>query len=262
MFAKYAGRFRESDKGSLSVSKSALENQVSQPSQLVDSADIENVDIRLHPECEVDVQDSSHAQNSREMVNVVPVIQKTAEKAQKREIKHQVSIAPTIVKSNVSLGAATFLPMLVPSMPSKPQQKQSTKVATVAKQYGSAQLLLRGPKPVPEKTTNPKPIDKEVRGGSSTLKAKTVGATTDDSNPYSLDGAIDGFLEVGGSGDQCSPQKLKKPTKTEDDEGAAIPTDEAPSKVRSKDEKLFIEGSQSTGKEVGRFQCSWHIVRF
>jgi hypothetical protein len=55
---------------------------------------------------------------------------------------------------------------------------------------------------------------------------------------------------------------VKKPAKTEGDEGAAIPTDEAPSKVRSKDEKLFTEGSQSTGKEVGRFQCSWHIVRF
>jgi hypothetical protein len=75
---------------------------------------------------------------------------------------------------------------------------------------------------------------------------KTVGAATDDSNPYSLDRAIHGFLEVGGSGGQRSPQKLKKPAKTGDDEGAAIPTDEAPSNVRSKDEKLFTEGCQST----------------
>jgi hypothetical protein len=136
MFAKYVGRFRESDEGSPSVSKSALENQVSQPSRLVDSANTENVDIRLHPEYEVDVQDSSHARNSRKMVNVAPVIQKIAEKAQNRkkdevpipsavekQEKDQVSIAPTAVKSNVSPGAATSPPMLVPSMPSKPQQK-------------------------------------------------------------------------------------------------------------------------------------------
>jgi hypothetical protein len=140
MFAKYVGRFRESNEGSPSVSKSALENQVSQPSRLVDSTDVENVDIRLHPECKVDVQDSSHAWNSKEMVNVVPVIQKTTEKAhkwekdevlipfttEKRE-KDQVSVAPTATKSNVSPGAATPPPTLVPSMPSKPQQKQSTK---------------------------------------------------------------------------------------------------------------------------------------
>jgi hypothetical protein len=54
-------------------------------------------------------------------------------------------------------------------------------------------------KPVLEKTPNLKPIDKEVKGRSSTTKAKTIGAATDDSNPYSLDGAIEGLLEVGGS---------------------------------------------------------------
>jgi hypothetical protein len=93
MFAKYVGRFRESDEGSPSVSKSALENQVSQPSRLVDSANTENVDIRLHPEYEVDVQDSSHARNSRKMVNVAPVIQKIAEKAQNRK-KDEVECEP------------------------------------------------------------------------------------------------------------------------------------------------------------------------
>jgi hypothetical protein len=35
MFVKCAGRFRETEDGSPSVSKSALENQVSQPSPLV-----------------------------------------------------------------------------------------------------------------------------------------------------------------------------------------------------------------------------------
>jgi hypothetical protein len=138
----------------------------------------------------------------------------------------------------VSPGAATPPPTLVPSMPSKPQQKQSTKAVAVAKQSGPAQLSPRRLKPALEKTLDLKPTDKEVKGGSGTSKAKTMGAATNDSNPYPLDGAIDGLLEVGGSGGQRSPQKLKKLAKTGDDEGVAIPTDEAPSKVRSKDKKL------------------------
>jgi hypothetical protein len=147
----------------------------------------------------------------------------------------------------VSPGAATPPPMLVPSMPSKPQQKQSTKAAAVTKQ---SSLSPQRPKPAPEKTADPKPTDKEVKGGSGTSKAKTVGAATDDSNPYSLDEAIDGLLKVGGSGGQRSFQKLKKPAKTGDDEGVAIPTDEAPSKVRSKDKKLSQRAANPQEKKL------------
>jgi hypothetical protein len=177
MFAKYVGRFRESDDGSLSVSKSALENQVSQPSRLVDFAKVEDVDICQHPGCEVDVQDSIHAQNGREVVNVVPIIQKTSEKAQKRE-KDQIADAPAAAKLNVSPVAATPTAAPVPTMPNKPQQKQPPKAAAVVKQSDLVQLSPRRPKPAPEKTADPKTGNKEVKGGSSATEAKTVGGAT------------------------------------------------------------------------------------
>ena len=80
------------------------------------------------------------------MVNVTLVIQKIAGKAQKweedevpipstieKQENNQVSITPAAVKWNVSPSATTPPPMLVPSMPSKPQQKQPTKVVVVSK---------------------------------------------------------------------------------------------------------------------------------
>jgi hypothetical protein len=160
----------------------------------------------------VDVQDSSHARNNREMVNVMPIIQKTSEKAQKQEKdevpvpsaierkeKDQVSDAPAAAKSNVSPGAAIPTTVLVPSMPIKPQLKQPPKATAVVKQSGPAQLSPRRPKPAPEKTADPKTGDKEVKGGSSRAKAKTAEVAMANSNPYDLEGAIDGLLEVGGS---------------------------------------------------------------
>jgi hypothetical protein len=232
---------------------------------LVDSTDTKDVDIHQHPRCAVDVQDSSHARNNREMVNVMPIIQKTSEKAQKREKdvievlvpstaerkeKDQISDAPAATKSNVSPSAAIPTAALVPSMPSKPQQKQPPKAIAVAKQSGPVQLSPRRPKPAPEKTADPKTGDKEVKGGSSAEKAKIVGAATTDLNPYDLEGAIDGLLEVWGSGGQRSLQKQKKAAKTGDDEGVAIPTDEAPSKVSSKDKKVSERAPNPQGKKL------------
>jgi hypothetical protein len=78
-------------------------------------------------------------------------------------------------------------------------------------------------------------VEREVKGGSGPSKAKTMGTAPDDSNPYSLEGAIDGLLEVGGLGGQRSPSKVKKPTKPTEDEVPAIPEEEAPTKVRSTD---------------------------
>jgi hypothetical protein len=93
----------------------------------------------------------------------------------------------------------------------------------------------RKAKAAPEKTRDPKPMEREVKGGSGPSKAKTMGTATDDSNPYSLEGAIDRLLEVGGSGGHRSPSKVKKPAKPVEDEALAIPEEEAPIKVRSKD---------------------------
>jgi hypothetical protein len=51
------------------------------------------------------------------------------------------------------------------------------------------------------------PGAREVKARLATAKAKNVGAATDDSNPYNLDSAIDGLLEVGGIVARPSPKK-------------------------------------------------------
>jgi hypothetical protein len=210
MFAKYVGRFRDSEDGAASVSKSTLENQVLHPSPLVESVELQDVDIPQHPQFEVDIQDSSAAYNTGEMVKVTSIVEKPTEKPQKWDKdkvtvpsaienrgKDHTSIPSVAAKSKVSLGNAPTT--AVPTMPSKPQLKPPT-------------------------TT-----------GAVPSKAKTMGTAPDDSNPYSLEGAIDGLLEVGGSGDQRSPSKVKKPAKPIEDEVPAIPEEEAPTKVRSTD---------------------------
>jgi hypothetical protein len=58
MFAKYVGRLRENDDGSPSMSRSALENQQSQPSLLVESVEVQGVYISGDPSFAVDVEGS------------------------------------------------------------------------------------------------------------------------------------------------------------------------------------------------------------
>jgi hypothetical protein len=74
MFAKYVGRFRDSKDGAASVSKLTLENQVSHLSPLVESVELQDVDIPQHLQFEVDIQNSSAACNTGEMVKVTSVL--------------------------------------------------------------------------------------------------------------------------------------------------------------------------------------------
>jgi hypothetical protein len=141
MFAKYIGRFRDSEDGAALVSKSTLENQVSHPSPLVESVELQDVDIPQHPQFEVDIQDSSAACNTGEMVKVTSI----AEKPQKRDKdkdtvpsaienrgKDHTSIPSAAAKSKVSLGNAPTT--AVPTMPSKPQLKPPTTTGAVVRE--------------------------------------------------------------------------------------------------------------------------------
>jgi hypothetical protein len=224
VFAKYVGRFRDSKDGSPLVSKSTLENQVSHPSPLVESIELRNVDIPQHPQFEVDIQDSSAACNTREMVKVMSVADKPAEKPQKREKdkvtvpsaianreKDQTSVPSAAAKSKVSPGASNAPATAVPTMPSKLQLKQPTKIGAIVRELGMPHSSPRKAKVAPEKTRNPKPVEREVKGGSGPSKAKTMGIATNDSNPYFLKGAIDGLLGVGGSGGHRSPLQVRSP---------------------------------------------------
>jgi hypothetical protein len=110
----------------------------------------------------------------------------------------------------------------------------------------------RRPKPPLEKTVEPKALDLEVKGGApaGSSKTKVVGAPTEEKDPYSLEGAIDGLLEVGASAGPRSPPKVKKTAKSAEDEAAAIPADEAPNKVRTKNEKVSNTVPSPEGKKL------------
>jgi hypothetical protein len=65
-----------------------------------------------------------------------------------------------------------------------------------------------------------------------------------------LEGAIDGLLEVGASAGPRSPPKVKKPAKSAEGEAAATPADEAPNKVRTKNEKVSNIVPSPEGKKL------------
>jgi hypothetical protein len=65
-----------------------------------------------------------------------------------------------------------------------------------------------------------------------------------------LEGAIDGLLEVGASAGPRSPPKVKKPAKSAEGEAAATPIDEAPNKVRTKNEKVSNTIPSPEGKKL------------
>jgi hypothetical protein len=149
--------------------------------------------------------------------------------------KDHTSIPSMAAKSKVSPSASNAPATAVPTMPSKSQLKLPTKTRAVVRESVMLHSSPRKPKAAPENIGDPKPVEREVKGGSGPSKAKTMGIATDDSNPYSLEGAIDGLLEVGGSGGHRSPSKVKKSAKPAEDEAPAIPEEEAPTKVRSND---------------------------
>jgi hypothetical protein len=95
-------------------------------------------------------------------------------------------------------------------------------------------------------------LDIEVIGGAPTgsSKTKVVGAPTEEKDPFSLEGAIDGLLEVGASAGPWSPPKVKKPAKSAEGEAAATPINEAPNKVRTRNEKVSNTVPSPEGKKL------------
>jgi hypothetical protein len=121
-----------------------------------------------------------------------------------------------------------------------------------AKGFAPGKQSPRRPKPPLEKTVEPKASDTEVKGGApiGSLKTKVVGAPTKEKDLYSLEGAIDGLFEVGASAGPQSSPKVKKPAKSTEDEATATPADEAPNKVRTKNEKVSNTVASPEGKKL------------
>jgi hypothetical protein len=94
MFANYIGRFRNSDEGSPSVSKSILENRVPRPSLLIDSLQMQNVQTSWESEFGVDIQDSFVPSN---YITRVTLTNKTQEELETVVMDHT---SPTAAKKN------------------------------------------------------------------------------------------------------------------------------------------------------------------
>ena len=124
-------------------------------------------------------------------MKVRTIIQKTIKKLEKWKKDH-VLLASAI--PNVSHDACIAFPLLVPSISSKLQPKPSSRSTTVNRKSGPPERL----KSTVEITTDQKLVERELKGRSATSKAKNMEAAMDSLNPYLIEGAIDGLLEVGG----------------------------------------------------------------
>jgi hypothetical protein len=130
---------------------------------------------------------------------------------------------------------------VVPNIPCKVHPKPPSRSAAVG--WESQPPSLSPPRTIcdAEKNANKMFGAREVKVGAATTTANNVDSATDDSNPYSIEGAIYGLLEVGGTRAQQSPKKQKKLAHTSaDDEALAMLVEEAPSKVRSKAGDIYL----------------------
>jgi hypothetical protein len=176
---------------------------------------------------------------------------------------HEVKAgAPAVQKPNVSLGPLIPAPSVVPNIPYSVHPKPPSSSVAAAREPQPPSLL--PPRTTCDAEKNAKKMPKagelkgdkmlgarEVKAGAGTSKAKNVGTTTDDSNPYELDGAIDGLLEVGGTVAQPSLKKQKKIAHTAaDDEALPMPPEEAPSKVRTTTRDICHRVPSAEGKKL------------
>jgi hypothetical protein len=294
MFVKYVGKLRENDDGSPSMSRSALENQQSQPSLLVESVEVQGVHISGDPSYAVDVEGSVEVrdvgkiatspvpgnptkvqtkppststglgrESQLQELSAQTTTSATAKNAQPIPGGHEVKAgAPAVQKPNVSLGPLIPAPSVVPNIPHSVHPKPPSRSVAAAREPQPPSLspprttcdAEKNAKKMPragELKADKMPGAREVKAGVGTAKAKNVGTTTDDSNPYDLNSAIDGLLEVGETVAQRSPKKQKKIAHTAaDDEALPMPPEEAPSKVRTTTRDICHKVPSAEGKKL------------
>jgi hypothetical protein len=233
MFAKYVGRFRDSDEGSPSVSIAVLDNRVPQPPSVTDSMQMQNIETSREPEFGVDVQDSSTPLYRGVGVEEAAVKEK-AEEVQESRIRDRASPPP-----GVQNPSGRREPCRPPPLPTPPVTNSigQPKPTNKSKESAAGEVPEQQAKAAPERTQripDPLPLATETKAGTVTVKGVHGGATTDDSCPYSLAGAVDGLLEVAGAVAGRSPKRQKKTTNTCMEEAAAVQGEDAPPKMRSK----------------------------
>jgi hypothetical protein len=167
-----------------------------------------------------------------------------------------------VQKPNLSPRPNTPAPLVVPNIPCKVHPKPPCRSAVVGRESQPPSLL--PPRTIcdSENNTNKMSGAREVKAGAATATANNFGASTNDSNLYSIEGAIDGLLEVGGTGAHRSPKKQKKLTHTTaDDEALAMLVEEAPSKVRSKVGDISRRASSIERKKLLIFNVQGTLLK-
>jgi hypothetical protein len=188
------------------------------------------------------------------MVKGRTIIQKTLKKLEKRKKDH-VSLASAV--PNVSPDACIAFPLLVPRISSKLQPKPFSRSTTVSRESGPPERL----KSTVEITANQKLVERELKGGSATSKAKNREVAMDDLNPYVIEGAIDGLLEVGGIEGSQSPKKQKKLANTATEgEAVAMLAEEGPRKVKSKAKKILYRVTNAQRKKLPIFNIQGTLL--
>ena len=239
MFAKYVRRFRDSDEGSPSVSIVVLENPVPQPPPLTDSMQTHNVGTSREPEFGVDVQDSSIPLHRG--IGVAGAEKLT--EVEDSRIRDRTS--PPHAVQNLNGRREACPPPPLPTPPgsssivhpkSTNRSKESVAGAVPRQQPKVATVKIdRNPDATPLTTeTKAAAAIVKTKAGAATVKGVKGGASTNDSFPYSIQGAMDGLLEVAGAVPGHSPQRQKKSINSGMEEGAATQGEDAPAKVRSK----------------------------
>jgi hypothetical protein len=94
-----------------------------------------------------------------------------------------------------------------PTMSTGAHPKPGTQSIVLEIQSGAGEVSQRAAKTVPRKAADPKPSAPKTKAASTTAQTTKMGASTEDSNPYALDDAVRGLLQVGEDNPSRSPKR-------------------------------------------------------
>jgi hypothetical protein len=134
------------------------------------------------------------------------VKEKTAE-VQESRMRDRASRPPGVQNPSGRREPCPPPPLPTPPVTSSVGQPKPT---NKNKESAAREVLEQQAKAAPERTQripDPPPLATETKAGAVTVKGVHRGATTDDSCPYSLEGAVDGLLKVAGAVAGRSPKR-------------------------------------------------------
>jgi hypothetical protein len=210
----------------------------------------------------VDVQDSSALSNRdiRVMEAALPDKAKEQEELETSFNDRASPVAPVLNRSR------RHEPCPVPPCPAPPTMstgahpKPGTQSIVLEIQSGAGEVSQRAAKTVPRKAADPKPSAPKTKAASTTAQTTKMGASTEDSNPYALDDAVGGLLQVGEDNPSRSPTRQKQSTVTSTEEAGAGKSEEPQTKVRSKAARRMGSAGEAKDRKLVVFNLHGTLV--